>query len=116
MSDILDIVLDIIDRVISWIASRIFIKNQWRRLFSGDDYNAILFLKSFEQSNDWIEMPCNIAEYNFGGYEYDYCNIEFKEETYNLFQTNGQKIRITPIIYPTFSKQLKKAIKTGLVQ
>ncbi len=130
----MSIISAIVNGISSWFASRsdiakakyeqrklkkeyqTSVRNQWNRLFSGEDYIAILFLKSFEQSNDWIEMPYDIAEYNFGGYGYDYCNIEFKEETYNLFQTNGQKIRITPIVYPIFSKQLKKAIKIGLVQ
>ena len=95
---------------------KVFISNQWNRLFFFFFYKSLSFLRSFEQSNDWKEIPENIDEYRFCGcYEYREVKIEIKKEQYNLFQIKDQNIRIMPLLYPIFLKQLKKAIKKGWI-
>lgn len=111
-----------------------YVKNQWNRLFSSDDYNSIRFLQKFiDNNNEWVEITEEIDDFlQITLFEniYRYSSVEkyYKNEKYPLFQTKVETkqneyhqnietkyIRISKILYKDFEKHFNQYIKKGLL-
>lgn len=101
-------------------------KEQWIQLFSGRDYEAILFLKKFiENNNEWINVDIdedyNIDELKFRDFPYQNTSLYYKSVYYPLFQeiteplNNHREIRINPFLYQEFKKQFNFYKKKNLI-
>ena len=86
-------------------------------MFSHQDGNFIELLQSFESNNNWREFNDSDIQ---GITEIKDFEINISGYDYSLFQWKERKgktlIHITPKVYKVFQKQIKKAIKNGVIE
>lgn len=83
----------------------VFVKNQWKRLFSTEDISSMDVFREFSECNQWVDIDYDILEKQFSVY--------VDGEKYDLFQTDEEhaKMRIMPVVYSVFQIKLKKFLK-----
>lgn len=84
-------------------------REQWKRLFSTQDYNLIKLLEKIHtNNNEWIELENIYCEFMKKGY--DRIDKRHKTSEYCLFQIRDESnVRITPILYKEFKKEYSYA-------
>ena len=88
---------------------KMFIKNQWYKLFSSQDFNAVQYLYQFiNNDNTWVQKDNELFDLKFDERCYSDVKIIYKGEIYPLFQEDYNNIRITPLVYIDLKKNYKK--------